>query len=83
VIFIVFSSMHRQGTGLGLTISRSFVRLMGGEITVESEAGKGALFRVRVPVEAVPEEMIPRTAILPLSVIGLEAGEPERRVLIV
>jgi len=72
-----------QGTGLGLTISRSFIRLMGGEITVESETGKGALFRVQVPVEAVQEEMVDRTTIPPLSVIGLEPGEHEWRVLIV
>jgi PAS domain S-box-containing protein len=73
----------RQGTGLGLTISRSFVCLMKGEIAVESEAGKGSLFRVRIPVEPVPGGMVPQKGILPLSVIGLEADEPDWRVLIV
>ena len=73
----------RQGTGLGLTISRSFVRLMAGEITVESEAGKGALFRVRVPVEAVQAEDCLRPGGRPLSVIGLEPDEPAWRVLVV
>jgi signal transduction histidine kinase len=37
------------GTGLGLPISRDIVRSAGGELTVESEAGRGALFRVRLP----------------------------------
>jgi signal transduction histidine kinase len=44
---------NSKGTGLGLTISRSFAQLMGGELTVESEEGKGSLFRLRVPVEIV------------------------------
>jgi signal transduction histidine kinase len=37
------------GTGLGLTISRSLVRAHGGELTVESELGKGATFRFHIP----------------------------------
>jgi signal transduction histidine kinase/ActR/RegA family two-component response regulator len=37
------------GTGLGLAITRRMARLMGGDVTVESEAGEGAIFRLSIP----------------------------------
>ncbi|MFK7740170.1 MAG: ATP-binding protein [Planctomycetota bacterium] len=39
------------GTGLGLTISRQFVELMGGEITCSSTPGEGSVFAARVPLK--------------------------------
>jgi signal transduction histidine kinase len=37
------------GTGLGLALSRKLARMMGGDVTVTSELGKGSVFTVRLP----------------------------------
>ena len=55
------------GTGLGLTISRSLAELMGGTLTVESEAGKGSVFTLHLVLEIAnqqPEVMLPEKALL-------------------
>jgi signal transduction histidine kinase len=43
------TSKKYGGTGLGLAISRKFCRMMGGDITVKSQAGKGSVFTVTLP----------------------------------
>ena len=72
----------QEGTGLGLPISQQFVMLMGGELTVSSEEGKGSVFRFDVRIDMaesieVPVEQPAR------GVIGLEPGQPVYRILVV
>ncbi|MBS3956382.1 MAG: PAS domain S-box protein [Clostridiales bacterium] len=56
-VFDAFSQVEHpdgrkpQGTGLGLKISREYAHLLGGELTVQSEVGRGSTFTFVVPVE--------------------------------
>ncbi len=71
----------QEGTGLGLPISREFVRLLGGEITVSSRLGVGTIFKFDIQISVVPADEI-QTQILSRQIIGLEAGQPLYRILV-
>ncbi|MEM4251403.1 MAG: ATP-binding protein [Candidatus Bathyarchaeia archaeon] len=70
----------KEGTGLGLTISRNFVRLMGGDIRVRSELGKGTTFDFSVRLRVVEEQNW--KAPKPLLVRCLQKGQGELKLLV-
>jgi len=72
----------QEGTGLGLPISRKFVQLMGGDITVNSEPNKGSTFGFDIRVEIVDTAEVDMKK-RDRRVIALEPGQPRYRILIV
>ncbi len=79
------------GSGLGLTISKRLVELMGGRIWVESEVGKGSLFSFNVPLEiragagrraAVPIGAGPEPALPALHILLVEDSLDNRTITV-
>ncbi|HEX7168198.1 MAG TPA: response regulator, partial [Acidimicrobiales bacterium] len=72
------------GTGLGLTISRQLVELMGGEIGADSEFGRGSRFWFRLPMvlaENPPEPFVPRPDLAGLRALVVDDNQVNRRVV--
>jgi PAS domain S-box-containing protein len=73
------SAVKYHGTGLGLTISSRLARMLGGQLTVESQLGKGSTFRLQLPVNDSSLTLSSKDSIRPeeLFVVKLAAPRPE------
>jgi len=68
----------KTGTGLGLTITKSIIDMMGGQITVESIYGQGSSFHVEIPMAPGDESLIPSPDDHDIQVYA-----PDARILVV
>ena len=74
-IFQAFSQSEtgrksQQGTGLGLPISKKFVELMGGQLTVHSEVGKGSRFSFNIISQSPPQSAIKLAPLKPVQTLA-------------
>jgi signal transduction histidine kinase/DNA-binding NarL/FixJ family response regulator len=72
-----------SGTGLGLAISKSLLDMMDGEILVESEPGQGTRLKVTIPFKLAEAGTAAPSEEPVAKVIGLQADQPEWRILVV
>jgi PAS domain S-box-containing protein len=76
------SSARGGGTGLGLTISRNFARLMRGDLVVDSTPGKGSVFTFSFEAKGAATDAVPAPVAPPIPA-GLAPNQPDWKVLIV
>ena len=75
------STRRHQGTGLGLAISKDLVGMMGGDIGVDSEPGRGSTFWFTIPLQAAADISSENSIYSGMRVAGLIPGETLRTII--
>ena len=75
--------VSQGGTGLGLTLSREYARLMGGDLNVTSRLGHGSCFHLALPVQKAPDASLSQALEPARRNMRLKPGQPPCRVLVV
>lgn len=85
-VFEPYFTTHKRRSGLGLAVAHSIIRKHDGEITAESEPGRGAVFHVRLPAVRTAAETSsappPPSATGPVRVLVMDDEEPILRLLV-
>jgi signal transduction histidine kinase/CheY-like chemotaxis protein len=76
--------LSKEGTGLGLALSRNFLHLMGGDMSVQSKLNEGTTVSFTIPVAVIDASSVAPHVDASLSrVVALAAGQPRYRILAV
>jgi PAS domain S-box-containing protein len=70
-----------EDTGLGLTISREYIQLLGGKLHLDSKPADGSCFHFAIPLRILTESQVPRHT-PQQRIIGLAPNQPDYRILI-
>jgi CheY-like chemotaxis protein len=73
----------QQGAGLTLSISRRLIKLIGGQLYLETATGEGRRFRIELPVELTEDSELSNGWSTEPSLLRMAPGQPEFRILIV
>lgn len=78
----VLGQFEKRGSGLGLSICKQYVELMGGDLGVRSEPGLGSCFTLTLPVRHSKEILIEKRDSCFRKIVGLKSGQPRVKILI-